>query len=166
MKAHTSKASSGERCLSCNFVLLVLIGLTPFACLIVNLTVYQMKKIMERQMLQKIQLQLYPPEQPHWHEDITKTFLFLWCLWRFKRLFLVFHCWILGSVANCLPTEIKVKTNRNYKTCKHRYKLSHNNQMGQSTVLKITASQQSLTTLTGLVTTKKLLWTVTMTANI
>ena len=59
-----ARESSGERCVSRNFVLLVTLGDTS-VCLIVYFAVYQMKWITYRKMLKQVQVQLYPPEQSH-----------------------------------------------------------------------------------------------------
>ena len=55
-----ARESSGERCVSRNFVPLVTLGDTS-VCLIV----YQVKWITYRKMLKQVQVQLYPPEQSH-----------------------------------------------------------------------------------------------------
>ena len=48
----------------------------------------------------------YPPEQPHWHEDIKKHWrssgVFIVTFEKISHLSLVFPCWIWGSVADCI----------------------------------------------------------------
>ena len=74
--------------------------------LILYLAVHQTKYIMERQMLKQVQVQLHPPEQPHWHGDIKKLWLsigvFIVNFEKIPHLFLVFHFWIWGSVTGCI----------------------------------------------------------------
>ena len=54
-------------------------------------------------MLKQIHIQLYPTEQPHRHGDIKQHWVpsgvFVVNVDKIPHLFLLFHCWIWGSVA-------------------------------------------------------------------
>ena len=87
--------------------------------------------------MKQIQVQLYPPEWPHWHGEIKKHWrssgVFIVNFEKVSHLFLAFYCFNLGSCCQLhLSAEIKVQTSKNYESCKHRYKLCHINQTGQS----------------------------------
>ena len=94
-------------------------------------------------MLKQIHVQMYPPERPQWHGDIKKH-------WRFSPVFIanfdkIPHFLFIISLLNLgkccwllLPAVIKVQTNKNYETCKQRYKLCNINETGQSTTWKET----------------------------
>ena len=53
--------------------------------------------------MKQINVHLYPPERPHWHGDIRKHWsfsgVFISNFDKIPHLYLVFHCWICGSVA-------------------------------------------------------------------
>ena len=55
--------------------------------------------------VQTIQVQLYPPEWPHWNGDIKTHWrssgVVIVNFEKIPYLFLVFHCWIWESVADC-----------------------------------------------------------------
>ena len=57
-------------------------------------------------MLKQIQVKLYPPERPHWHGDIKKHWrssgVFIVNFEKISFFFLLFHCWIWGSVSRCI----------------------------------------------------------------
>ena len=87
-------------------------------------------------MLKQIQVQLYPPEQPHWHGDIKKH-------WRSSGVFNLkihtFSHYFIVEFGEVLPTALTSRDQgKNYQTCKHRYKLYHNNETGKSTTWKET----------------------------
>ena len=99
--------------------------------------------------MKQIQIQLYPPERPHWHGDIKKHWrssgIFIVNFEKIPLFFLVFALLNLGKCFRLrLPTEIKVQTIKNYKTCKHRHKVCHINQTGQTTTLKETCFETYL----------------------
>ena len=132
------KVSSGEHCVPCNFVHLVMLGGTCI-CLIVYLFVYQMKQIMERYMLKQTQVQLYPPERTHWNDDITKHWhfsgVFIVNFEKIPRLFLAFYCWTRRSVSGCIYQkrlkyrQVKItkhpSTGTNYAISTKQVKVQH-----------------------------------------
>ena len=72
-------------------------------------------------MLKQIQVQLHPPERPHWHGDIKKHWrsygVFIVNFEKIPQLFLVLHCWIWESVASCIYQQRSKK--RQEKITKH-----------------------------------------------
>ena len=78
-------------------------------------------------MLKQIHVQLWPPERPHWDGDIKNdrpfSGVFNVDFEKIPYLFLVFHCWIWGSVAGCIYQQKskyrQVKITKNARTCKN-----------------------------------------------
>ena len=71
--------------------------------------------------MKQVQLQLYPPEWPLWHGDIEKHWsspgVFIVNFEKMPHLFLVFDCWIRGSIAGWVYQQIS--NCRQLKNAKH-----------------------------------------------
>ena len=92
-------------------------------------------------MLKLSQVQLYLPERSHWHGGIKKHWrssgVFIVNFDKIPHLFLVFHCWIWESVADCVYQQwskywqVKIKkhamTGTNSAILTKRVKVQHEN---------------------------------------
>ena len=92
--------------------------------------------------MKQIQVQLYPPKQPHWHGVIKKH-------WRSFGVFLVNfekipHLFLFGELLPPAFTSRNQSTDKwNYETCQHMHELCHINQTVQSTACMSVAISDS-----------------------
>ena len=90
-------------------------------------------------MFKQIHARLHPPERIYWHGEIKKHWsssgAFIVNFDKIPHIFLVFHCWIWGSIATCVYQQwpkykLKkitkhVSTGKNYAILNKRVKVKH-----------------------------------------